>query len=134
MTAIYLDASALVKLIVEEPESAALRQWLEARPDAAWYTSALAEVEVLRAVRRVNPRALDAAQVVLGLVVQLEVDEGIRQAAAKLPPVGLRSLDAIHLASALLLRDEMEAVLVYDVKLSEACQHAGLKVEAPAPD
>jgi predicted nucleic acid-binding protein len=82
----------------------------------------------------VSPRALDTAQVVLGLVVQLEIDEGIRQAAAKLPPVGLRSQDAIHLASALLLRDEMEAVLVYDAKLSEACKHAGLKVEAPAPD
>jgi len=69
----------------------------------------------------------------LDLVVQLEIDEGIRRAASTLPPLGLRSLDAIHLASALLLRDETEAILVYDAKLAAACERAGLKVEAPAP-
>lgn len=133
MTAVYLDSSALIKLVVEEAESAALRQWLQARPDATWYTSALAEVEVLRAVGRVQADALDAARAVLELVVQLEIDEDIRRAAAILPPTGLRSLDAIHLSTALLLRDEIEAFLAYDVKLSAACEHAGVTVEAPAP-
>ena len=131
MTAVYLDSSALPKLVVEEDESAALRQWLEARPEAAWFSSALTEVEVLRAVQRVRPHALDAAQAVLDLVVQLEIDEGIRRAAAELPPAGLRSLDAIHLATALLLADEIEAILAYDAKLSEACKRAGLQVAAP---
>ena len=132
MTAIYLDSSALIKLVVDERESAALRHWLQNRPDATWFTSALSEVEVLRAVGRVHPPALDAARAVLDLVVQLEIDENIRRAAATIPPVGLRSLDAIHVASALLLRDETEAVLVYDTKLAAACARAGLKVESPS--
>lgn len=133
MTALYLDSSALIKLVIEEGESAALRQWLEARSGATWFTSALAEVEVLRAVCRTRPSTVDAAYAVLDLVVQIEMDESLRRVAAKLPPVGLRSLDAIHLATALLLRDEVEAFLVYDRKLSAACTRAGLTVAAPAP-
>jgi hypothetical protein len=134
VTAIYFDASALVKLVVEERESDALRQWLRARPNAAWYSSALVEVELLRAVERTRPAALSHAQEVLNLVVRLEIDEVIRRAAARLQPSQLRSLDAIHLATALVLRDEIAAFLVYDVRLSAAGDQLGLPVEGPTSD
>jgi predicted nucleic acid-binding protein len=129
---IYLDSSALVKLIVIEPESAALTELLRAWPDRI--SSALALTEVPRALRRAgfgNPERSRARQV-LTRVNLVEVDRRILAAAASLDPPTLRTLDAIHVATALAVREDLGVVVSYDLRLSVAAQRAQLEVLAPA--
>jgi len=129
---IYLDSSALVKLIVTEPESAALTELLRAWPDRI--SSALALTEVPRALRRAgfgNPERSRARQV-LTRVNLVEVDRRILAAAASLDPPTLRTLDAIHVATALAVREDLGVVVSYDLRLSVAAQRAQLEVLAPA--
>jgi predicted nucleic acid-binding protein len=132
VTACYLDASALVKLATKEAESDALRHELAGYRDRL--TSRLATVEVPRALARRGPEtaatASDVAQA-LEVVTVIELDEGVASIAAGLEPVTLRSLDAIHLASALLIRDELSAFVTYDNRLGEAASRAGLTVVTP---
>jgi hypothetical protein len=128
---IYLDASALVKLVVTEAESAALRGYLAA--ELPRVTSRIAEVEVTRALRRVaQPGDEEQANAVLGGMRFLEVDAPTSAAACSVGPPTLRSLDAIHLASALTLASELEALVTYDARLADAARAAGLTVVAPA--
>jgi predicted nucleic acid-binding protein len=126
----YLDASALVKLILEERETDALRRFLEQRPIR--FTNRVAQVEVTRAIHRLPDGA--AAQVVEAFtgVRILELDADLAARAAAVGPTGLRSLDAIHLASALLLGDELDAFVTYDARQAEAARAEGLSVESPA--
>lgn len=127
----YLDASALVKLIFSEPESEALRRWLLAHP--AMLTSRLAFVEVRRAILRVTD-AIDEAvfQAVWDRAQIVELTAGIAQVAAHIGPPGLRSLDAMHVASALALGEELEAFVTYDTRQAEAAREAGLIIAAPS--
>jgi len=129
---IYLDSSALVKLIVTEPESAALTDLLRAWPDRI--SSALALTEVPRALRRAGfgVRERRRARQVLTRVNLVEVDRRILAAAATLDPPTLRTLDAIHVATALALREDLGGVVSYDHRLSVAAQRAQLDVLAPA--
>lgn len=132
MALIYLDSSALVKLIVTEPESAALTELLRAWPDRI--SSALALTEVPRALRRAgfgNPERSRARQV-LTRVNLVEVDRRILAAAVSLDPPTLRTLDAIHVATALAVREDLGGVVSYDLRLSAAAQRAQLEVLAPA--
>lgn len=128
---LYLDSSALVKLVALEPESAALFAFLAERTELV--SSAVAGVEVRRAVNRLeNSGHLRArADTVLGSVALLRIDDAILAAAGALEPRTLRSLDALHLASALSVRDELEGFLAYDRGLGEAARGQGLKVLAP---
>jgi predicted nucleic acid-binding protein len=128
---VYLDTSALVKLLVEEPESAALLAFLEHHALRA--TSVVAEVEVLRAVRRLDGGgAIERRAVeILGGLHLVELDKTVRQLAAALPSPALRSLDAIHLASALVLGESLHRLLAYDERLLQAARAAGLEVAAP---
>jgi predicted nucleic acid-binding protein len=119
-----------VKLIVDEPETAALRSLLAADPDQ--HASALVEVEVIRAIRRSAPSRAAAAQPVLAQLNLLEVTERIRSDAALLDPPTLRSLDAIHLATALSLGDELDGLVTYDTRLAKAAEARGLAVLAPS--
>lgn len=128
--AVYLDSSALVMLVVAEPESAALRRWLRRR--AVRVSSALARVEVLRAVRSHGREATLRARRVLKRVRLLQLDEALLEKAASLDPVVLRSLDAIHLASAQTLGETLDSVVTYDVRMTAAAQALGLRVAAPA--
>lgn len=126
---VYLDASALVKLIAHEAESAALLAWLRNRPSQA--TSVVGLVEVRRAAARhggVPPERLEA---VLARVASVGLDAGIVASAGSLGPAGLRTLDAIHLASAALLGPDLEAVATYDRRLGEAAAALGLPVASP---
>jgi predicted nucleic acid-binding protein len=127
---LYLDASALVKLIVQEAESAALRAELTNWDEL--FSSIVSRVEVPRAVRRAQPgessREIDA---VLDPVSYIDIDMGLARAASGLEPVGLRSLDAIHLATALSLGDDLGAFATYDARLSEAATEHGIPVIAP---
>lgn len=131
MTALYLDSSAFVKLVVEEPESSALRAYLVgtgARPIA----SALLRTEVLRAVRLVGGDALATAREALRRIDLVSVDDRLLDAAGLLDPRVLRTLDAIHLATAIALGDDLEAILTYDVRLAGAARLVGLPTAAPA--
>ena len=127
----YLDASAFVKLVLPEPESAALDVALEAWPRKS--SSALLEVEAPRAARRTNPLAYDAARALIGGMELVEIDADIRRAAAGLDDPGLRSLDAIHLATALSLGERCGTVFAYDERLIAAARAHGLSVTVPRP-
>ena len=126
----YLDTSALVKLVAPEPESAVLRQWLEARAEAL-VTSDLARTELFRAVRRVLPKSAPLARQVLDTLTVLRLETSVFEEAARLEPPGLRSLDALHLAAALLLDDDLLGVVTYDERLAEATRLLGYPVLAP---
>jgi uncharacterized protein len=129
----YLDASALVKLATPEAETGALRHELE-RYDIR-LTNRLATVEVARALLRrgLASAALveDVAEAFTGLAI-VELDRAVAEAAGQVAPPTLRSLDAVHLATALAIREELEALITYDARLAEAARAAGLEVVAPA--
>ncbi|MGH6689461.1 MAG: type II toxin-antitoxin system VapC family toxin [Gammaproteobacteria bacterium] len=129
---VYLDSSALVKLVVLEPESAALREFL--RSHTLRMASALAEVEVPRALWRAGFGAAERrrATEVLARIPLVEVDRRILRDAAALAPASLRSLDAIHLATALSLGQDLAGMVTYDQRLSEAAAGAEVAVWAPA--
>lgn len=131
--AYYLDTSALVKLVVPEPESQALREWIEEVQDVL-VTSDLARTELLRAVRRARPEAVRLARMVLDSLTVLRLGTGIFEEAARLDPPGLRSLDALHLAAALTLEDDLLGVVTYDDRLTEATRLLGFLTIAPGTD
>lgn len=128
--AYYLDTSALVKLIVEEAESAELRQWI-AVTETALVTSDLSRTEVFRAIRRAAPTRTVEGRGVLDSLVVLTVTAAIFDAAGRLTPESLRSLDAIHLAAALELGDDLEGLVTYDARLAEAAQTNGVVAFGP---
>ncbi len=127
----YLDTSALVKLVVAEDETAALRAWL-GEADRAPVTCDLARTELLRAVRRAAPDRVTRARAVLDSVTLIEVTTSIFEQAGRLDPTTLRSLDALHLAAALELGDDLDGMVTYDERLAEAAQLNGIPVTAPA--
>lgn len=127
--AVYLDSSAIVKLVVLEAESAALRKFLRRHPSRV--SSALARVEVLRAVRPHGEAATVFARSVLGRMALLGIDDEVLDRAARLDGAALRSLDAIHVATALGLGEDLEIVLTYDERMRKAASAAGLLTEAP---
>lgn len=126
---LYIDSSGLVKLVLDEPHSLLLRASI--RPEASLASSALAVVEVLRALGQHGEGALDAGRELLDRINLVEVSRSVLDTAANLPPMVLRSLDAIHVASALLLGDECEGVVTYDARMQQAARDAGFAVLAP---
>jgi uncharacterized protein len=131
---VYLDTSALVKLAVDEPESKALRAMLESAPRRV--SSELVVVELFRAVRRRDPGGDLGLETLAGEVLKTvslyAMTRPLLMEAALLGPAELRSLDAVHLATALRLSDELEAIISYDQRLSVAAETNGLQVLAPA--
>ena len=132
MTMLYLDSSALVKLVVAEPESPALLKLLRAWPIRV--SSALSLAEVPRALRRAgfSAGARRRARDVLARINLVDIDRRVLAGAAALDPTALRTLDAIHLATALSIREDLQAVVTYDRRLTAAAQRAQLEVLAPA--
>lgn len=128
---IYLDSSALMKLVRREDETAALHEWLSLLPGQPVLTSELGRVEVLRAARRVGGQVLAEARAVVADVDLVPLGRAVQDVACDLGDPLLRSLDALHLASALLLGDGLTAFVAYDHRLSDAAQRAGLVVFAP---
>jgi len=127
--AVYLDSSALVKLVVEEPESGGLRHYLAQRPRRI--SCALARVEVVRAVRPQGPLAIERARRLLLCIGLLRLDETLLDAAAFIEGGVLRSLDAIHLAAAQTLAGDLSEVVTYDVRMADAARLLGLSVTSP---
>lgn len=129
MPATYLDSSALVKLVVDERESAALRRYLRRRRPLV--SSALARTEVLRAVLLEGDDGLARARDVLSSVELIRVNDRVLNAAGVLRPHDVRSLDAIHLATALQLDSDLDRLVTYDEKMLEAAGALGLRTHAP---
>jgi uncharacterized protein len=128
---IYLDSAALVKLIRFESATQELTDWLNARAQAPLLSSALAEVEVPRALRRVAPDALPAVAQTFARLYRVEIDAAIRADAGALADPDLRSLDAIHLATARAMGAELEAFVSYDRRLLRAGEALGLPTASP---
>ncbi|MGW7686555.1 type II toxin-antitoxin system VapC family toxin [Kribbella sp. NPDC054772] len=128
---IYLDSAAIVKLVHAEAESDALRHWLDERAEIDWVSSVLAEIESTRALARHAPQAVTRLARVLDLTDLLELDSGTRILAQTVRPATVRSLDAIHLATALRIQP-LTSFVTYDKRLADAARTAGLAVDAPA--
>jgi predicted nucleic acid-binding protein len=128
--AFYIDTSALVKLVVREPETDSLRDWLAETPRDP-VTCDLARTELLRAVRRVAPDLLVQARMVLDLVTITDVTTAVFEAAGRLDPAILRTFDAIHVAAALDLGDDLEGMVTYDQRLAQAAEQNGIRVSSP---
>lgn len=130
MSALYLDSSAFMKVVVTETESGALRGYLAVSP-ARRVSSALLRTEALRAVRHLGPDALSVVREGLRHVDLVAVDHRILDAAGTLEPRVLRTLDAIHVATAIALGDDLEALVTYDERMAEAARLVGLRTVSP---
>ena len=128
---IYLDSAALVKLALTEPESAALADWLAERADQPLVSSALHRAEVPRAVWLAEPGALPRSYRLIRRIAKVALTADVLDNSATLPPQALSPAHAIHLASALALRDELTAFVAYDEDLLAAAADAGLPVASP---
>ena len=128
---IYLDSAAVVKLVHAEPESAALRAWLEERAETGWVSSVLTEIESFRALARYAPDAVSRLPAVLDQISLIGLDPPIRVLAQTVRPATIRSLDAIHLGTALHTRPTLTSFVTYDRRLLDAAKAAGLPVGSP---
>ena len=126
---IYLDSAAVVKLAHAEPGSGALRRWLDERAETGWISSVLTEIEAFRALARYAPGAVSRLPAVLDLI---DLDPRIRILAQAVEPATVRSLDAVHLGTALQSRPGLTSFVTYDKRLLGAAQAAALPVDSPA--
>lgn len=122
-----LDTSALVKLVVREDRTPQLMSWLAA--DVVPAASALVRTELRRAAHRLDVELLPAVEQVLGRVHLLRVDDDVLDTAGGLPPPALRTLDALHVATA--VRAGVDVLVTYDRRMAEAAAAAGVPVAAP---
>ena len=129
---IYLDSSALLKLLFEEAESAALAQWISDQAGTPMVTSELAKVEVVRAARRLDAEVVPAARVLLSQVDLIPLNSGLLDEVADVGTPLLRTLDAIHLASVLSIQADLTAFVVYDSRLAAAAKAAGIDSIRPS--
>ena len=129
---IYLDSAAVVKLVHAEPESPALRRWLDERAETGWISSVLTEIESFRALAGYAPAAAVRLPVVLDHIDLIGLDSPVRILAQSVRPTTVRSLDAIHLGTALHIRHELTSFVTYDKRLLDAALAAGLPADAPA--
>jgi len=126
----YVDTSALVKLVVAEPETAALRAWLH-EADRELVACDLVRTELMRTVRRVEPERVLRAREVLDAITLVQVTTAVFEEAGRLEPADLRSLDAIHVAAALDLGDGLEGLVTYDDRLVRAAQANAITAIGP---
>jgi len=131
VSALYLDSSAFVKVIVEETESAALRAYL-AGEHGRYVSSALLRAEALRAVRHQGPEVLASVRDGLRRVDLVAIDDRILDAAGILEPAVLRSIDAIHVATALAIGEDLHAVVTYDGRMIKASALLGIPTASPS--
>ena len=130
MSAIYLDSSAFIKIVVEEPESGALRVFL-AGEHGRYVSSALTRTEAMRAVRFLDPEALAGVREALRRIDLVSIDDRILDAAGLLEAGVLRSLDVIHVATALALGDDLSVVVTYDERMIRASSLLGIPTTTP---
>ncbi|MCI1676071.1 MAG: type II toxin-antitoxin system VapC family toxin [Ancrocorticia sp.] len=128
---VYADTSALAKLLSDEEESPSLKAWIAGIEGLVVVSSDLVRIELMRAIRRTYPGAAPSVKALLDTLLLVPISSDICDNAARLEPPTLRSLDAIHLATALVAGDDVEAILTYDDRLAEASLGYGLKAIAP---
>ena len=131
MSLYYADTSAVIKLLVEATDSTAFAAFYDAHSDAEWVSSALLRIELTRAVARAMPALLPDARELLLAFSCIAIDDDIVEGAMNEPDRGLRSLDAIHLATARILAPELDALVTYDDRLLRAATDAGLVTVSP---
>lgn len=131
MSLYYADTSAVIKLLVEETDSEAFAAFYDRHTDAEWVSSALLRIEVVRAVARAIPALLPDARDLLLAFSCIAIDDDIVEGAMNEPDRTLRSLDAIHLATARVLAPELDAVISYHDHLLRAAGDAGLATLSP---
>ena len=131
MSLYYADTSAVIRLLVEEADSRAFATFYDTHADAEWVSSALLRIELTRAVMRAMPALLPDARDLLLAFSSIAIDDDIVEGAMNEPDRSLRSLDAIHLATARILAPELDGLLTYDDRLSKAATDAGLPVASP---
>ena len=129
MALTYLDSSAIVKLAVKEPESIALRRHLRRRRPVV--SSALARAEVLRALLPAGESALARGRKALAGLDLVRITDRVLNAAGVAVPISLRTLDAIHLATARQLGPELHQLITYDDRMAEGAKELGLRVVSP---
>ena len=129
---IYLDSAAVVKLVHAEPESSALRAWLDERSETGWASSVLVEIETFRALARYAPEAIARLHPALDQIDLIDLSPRIRILAQTVRPVTVRSLDAIHLGTALSIRSSLTSFVTYDKRLLDAAIAAGLPADLSA--
>jgi uncharacterized protein len=128
---IYLDSAAVVKLVHAEAESPALRAWLGERAETGWVSSVLVEIESFRALARYAPEAATRLHPVLDQIDLIGLSPRIRLLAQTVRPVTIRTLDAIHLGTALSIRRTLTSFATYDKRLLDAAIAAGLPADSP---
>lgn len=129
---IYLDTSAFLKTVFAQPQSIALSEYLESVESPRFVSSALLTVEARRSVLRAEPAVLPRVDLELLDVIQIDLTAIVLETAARLPDPLLRTLDAIHLATALLIRDDVDVLLSYDQRMLAAATAHGLPAASPA--
>lgn len=126
----YLDTAAAVKLVVAEQGSTALARWVRSL-DTDLVGSDLLRTELMRAVRRAEPNAVTQARELLDSLILLTLPTSVFERAAFLEPSMTRSLDALHLAVAMELGDELDGIVTYDERLADAAHALGITTVAP---
>jgi len=129
--AFYLDTSAAVKLVLGEPSSRAMTKWARVHAERV-ISCDLLRTELLRATRRGAPDQMPRARAILDSITLLSLPSTTFERAAELEPAGLRSLDAVHLAAALELGDELDGMVTYDDRLAAASALHGVTVVSPS--
>jgi uncharacterized protein len=128
---IYIDTSAFMKLIWREGETAALERFMGDRPGQQWVSSTLLVIEVRRAAVRINLAHLPRVDVALDKVARVGIGDAVVESAGRLRDPALRSLDAIHLATAILLGDAVDVMVTYDKRLATAAEAYKIPTVAP---
>lgn len=131
MSLYYADTSAVIKLLAEESHSKAFAAFYDGHADAEWVSSVLLRIEVTRAVARAAPALLPDARDLLSAFSYIAIDEEVVEAAMNEPDRALRSLDAIHLATAGILAPDLDGLVSYDARLTTAASDAGLVTLSP---
>ncbi len=129
---IYLDTSAFLKTVLAEPQSAALGTYFGTFDAPRFISSALLAVEARRSVLRNDPAALPRTDLALLRIEQVELSTGVLETASRLPDPVLRTLDTIHVATALLIREDVDVLVSYDERMLAAAAAHGLATAAPA--
>lgn len=129
----YLDTSALARLITLQAETDALRAWIQ-EADGEMVTCDLTRTELTRAVRRHVPDRAVQARAVLDALTILTLPPAVFETAARLEPPELRSLDAVHLAAALDLGDDLDGFVAYDARLLDAARRYGMTTLSPGAE
>ena len=131
MSLYYIDTSAALKLLTDDSHSRAFATFYDESEGASWVSSALLRIQVIRAVSRAMPAALPDARALLLAFDYVSIDDEVVDAAMNEPDRMLRSLDAIHLATARVLGPDLDGLATYDDRLAVAAKDAGIPVLDP---